>query len=349
MVQMKTKEFILQQVQKKRKISSAEIVSALGISRQTAAQHLRELANQKKLLKIGSTRGSFYQPYSKAKVRSLTRAKTFSGVRSVKNLQEDRVFREADLRMNLKRALSKGAHEIINYAFTEMLNNVIDHSKSKQVFFAIKVAEGKVYFNIQDHGIGVFESIRKKFHLGDHYEAVEHLLKGKQTTAPKKHSGEGIFFTSKISDRFSLESARLKLIVDNEREDTALVQRKRFMMGTEVQFMIKQRSAKRLKPLFDLYSNEEYEFDKTRVVVHLSKKEGEYISRSEAKRILIGLEKFKRILFDFKQVPAVGQSFADEIFRVYQKEHPETQFEIANAVPAVALMINRARSKTLQL
>ena len=46
------------------------------------------------------------------------------------------------------------------------------------------------------------------------------------------------------------------------------------------------------------------------------------LSRSEARRIMLGLEKFRDIELDFAGVKTVGQSFADEIFRVFKKQHP---------------------------
>ena len=338
---MKAKEFILKEVKKRGQLTSADVVQRLGISRQTAAQHFRELIFDKKLLKVGSTHKAYYIPYAAKKAAGSI--KVFSGVRLLHGLKEDEVFNETSLKMNLKKILSKNSFGIVNYAFTEMLNNAIDHAKAKKVFFNLKCERGVFTFLIEDHGIGVFESIRRKFNLKDHYEAVEHLLKGKQTTAPEKHSGEGIFFTSKISDKFLLSSAQLKLIFDNKDKESFLRKLDRPLKGTKVQFELNPKSRKSLKELFDAYSNEDYEFDKTKVTVHIAKKEGDYVSRSEAKRILFGLDKFKRIEFDFKHVKGIGQSFADEIFRVYQQQHPHVALSISNANSAIQFMIQRAQ------
>jgi len=57
------------------------------------------------------------------------------------------------------------------------------------------------------------------------------------------------------------------------------------------------------------------------------------ISRSQAKRILRGLEKhFKVITLDFTGVTLVGQGFVDEVFRVYKNQHPKMallQFDLS--------------------
>ena len=65
--------------------------------------------------------------------------------------------------------------------------------------------KGIFTFTVSDRGVGAFESVRKKFKMKNSFEAAEHLLKGKQTTAPERHSGQGIFFTSRIADHFALE------------------------------------------------------------------------------------------------------------------------------------------------
>lgn len=60
------------------------------------------------------------------------------------------------------------------------------------------------------------------------------------------------------------------------------------------------------------------------------------------KRILTGLEKHQRLTFDFRGVSMIGQAFADEIFRVYQKQNPGKELLFVNANEAVVGMILRA-------
>ena len=66
-----------------------------------------------------------------------------------------------------------------------------------------------------------------------------------------------------------------------------------------------------------------------------------YISRSQARRILVGLEKFESIILDFTRVPTVGQAFADEIFRVFKNKYPKKKIIAINTNEAVKFMINR--------
>jgi len=337
---MKTKQFILEHLRKHGVIRTRDIVQALHISRQTAHQHLQELILEGKLTKEGSTLRARYRPFSK---RLKVSAPSFSGVRKIRGLEEDRVYDEAELRLRLQQELSPEALKIARYAFTEMLNNAIAHSKAAEVEFQLSVGQGEFHFSIQDRGVGVFESIRKKFRLKDPFEAAEHLLKGKQTTDPQRHSGQGIFFTSKIADRFVLSSQKQRLITDAGRQDVFLEELRKSLRGTLVEFVLKQRTRKSLRGLFEEYSDEDYEFHKTRVTVRLSARQGGLVSRSEAKRILFGLEKFKQIVLDFSRVKGLGQGFADEVFRVFQKAHPKIRIEPVHMVPVVAYMVKRTQ------
>ena len=339
---MKTRELILEKAKSKDGITTSQVVKLTGISRQTIAEHFRKLIKEKKLIKTGSTHNAKYFLSDKKKI--IPQIPSFVREYFIQGLEEDKVFEEASLEMNLKKRLSTNAYKIINYAFTEMLNNAIDHSKAKKVQTCLKCLNENLEFEIVDHGIGVYENVCKKFKLKNHFEACEHLLKGKQTTDAKRHSGEGIFFTSKIADRFILRSSELELVIDNKLKDIFL-ENKKFVHGTKVKFVIKQKTRKNLSDLFKEYQNSDLEFDKTKlsVTISLFEKGGEYVSRSEAKRLLFGLEKFKRIVLDFKKVHGIGQGFADEIFRVFKILHPHIQIEGINMLPSVEFMIKRVQ------
>jgi len=82
--------------------------------------------------------------------------------------------------------------------------------------------------------------------------------------------------------------------------------------------------------------------DRTEIVVELSRFcEETLISRSQAKRIIRGLEKFNYIILDFKGVRLVGQGFVDEMFRVFAKKHPNVNICYINANDDVVFMVER--------
>ena len=70
----------------------------------------------------------------------------------------------------------------------------------------------------------------------------------------------------------------------------------------------------------------------------------DYISRSEAKRLVANLEKFREIVLDFRDVKSVGQGFADEVFRIFAQRHPAIKIATEDTNPVVAAMIRHARS-----
>ena len=341
---MSTKSIILEFVNNIGALTTNDVVLKLGISRQAAVRYLSALVAEGKIAKMGSTRSARYVsiPGTAGEVAAVV--SNFKATLRAESLEEDIVFNEVDARLGLKRGLSPKAYQIANFAFTEMLNNAIDHSRSEQIQVEASLQASHFSFEIRDRGIGVFENIRSKFNLRSHYEAIEHLLKGKQTTAAEKHSGQGIFFTSKAADRFHIRSAKTELVVDNTINDY-LIQTTREWSGSIVGFALKRRSRRDLKGIFDAYSNEDYEFDKTLIKVVLSSQGSGHISRSQAKRILFGLDKFKRIVLDFSKVNGVGQGFVDEIFRIFKRRYPDISLEPINMNEAVRFMVERGREE----
>jgi len=142
-------------------------------------------------------------------------------------------------------------------------------------------------------------------------EAIQNLLKGRLTTLPKLHSGEGIFFTSKVGSIFTLDSFGKELIIYNIINDLFLKNTEDITQGTKVFFEINTESQSRLNDVFREYTNQsgddELGFDKTDVYVKLYVKGGVHISRSQARRILSGLEKFNVVVMDYDKIPMIGQ------------------------------------------
>ena len=120
---------------------------------------------------------------------------------------------------------------------------------------------------------------------------------------------------------------------------------KRKKEGTKVEFSINIDSNLHLNDIFKKYTiPDKYGdsgFDKTEIKIKLYAFGGVFISRSQARRVLSGLDKFKLIVLDFDKVPLVGQAFADEIFRVFKNKYPEIKIESINTNEAVQFMIDR--------
>ena len=54
------------------------------------------------------------------------------------------------------------------------------------------------------------------------------------------------------------------------------------------------------------------------------------------------MEKFKKVILDFQGIEAIGQAFADEIFRVFVNKTPGTRITPINMTEAVQKMVIRA-------
>lgn len=332
MARRSVEEIVNRLLLKQGQFSSAEAVKALGISRQAAHKHLARMLANGMLTRTGSGRSARYLPPESAFHRFLGR----------RGLAEDEVW--ADVRRSIPRLADyPAASAIYGYAFTEMLNNAIDHSGSAdiEVHGRVDPFGGKAWFTIVDAGVGAFENVRRRFKLAGHLDAVEAISKGKVSTQPERHSGEGIFFTSKMGSTFSLRANDLAWIVDNARDDQWIAPAPA-ARGTTVDFEVSLATTVKMKDVFERYSHE-LEFDTSRVVIKLFERGGEYVSRSEAKRVLAGLERFREVSLDFHRVESVGQGFADEIFRVWARAHPKTKVVPERMNEVVAFMIERAR------
>ncbi len=214
---MNIAETILTVANKKKQFKTADILSALAhrVSRQTVALEIGKLVKAGKLLKGGSTRGAFYfLPQNLKNNGEQIKKKMLN-----KNLEEHRVFVELRDKSTAIKNLPENVFSIVQYGFDEMLNNAIEHSTSKNIEVQINKNMENISFIIRDFGIGAFRNIMKKRHLKSELEAIQDVLKGKVTTAPHAHSGEGIFFTSKVMDVFILESFGWRLRVDNLVDD----------------------------------------------------------------------------------------------------------------------------------
>jgi hypothetical protein len=56
-------------------------------------------------------------------------------------------------------------------------------------------------------------------------------------------------------------------------------------------------------------------------------------------------QRFEEVILDFSNVESIGPAFADEIFRVFTRQHPKITLQYANANEEVRKMIMRAQSQ----
>jgi anti-sigma regulatory factor (Ser/Thr protein kinase) len=235
--------------------------------------------------------------------------------------------------------------EAWQFGFTEMMNNAIDHSGGIVAVVRVRRTAGSTEMLLGDNGVGIFKKIQAALHLEDQRHAVLELAKGKFTTDPQRHSGEGIFFTSRIFDSFSIHSGGVFFFHRfGTPEDWVLEGSD--ISGTTVRMSLSNHTTRQVSDVFgQFHTADDFGFTKTVVPVRLAQYgDDKLVSRSQAKRVLARIQLFKSVIFDFEGVDSIGQAFADEIFRVFAKLHPAIDISAVNASPRVNQMIQHARA-----
>ena len=338
---MELRTLILNTIKKQGQVKTADIVGITGFSRAYAQRFLKNLADEGVIVLMGkANQANYISPAKKGAVKA--KPLSVRRIMTNKGISEDNVLRDIKEKSAIFQGVAGHVSSILDYSFTEILNNAIEHSTSEKIVVLIMRTATDIRFTVADAGIGIFNNIMKKKRLVASIDAIQDLLKGKETTAPEAHSGEGIFFTSKIADLLTIKSFEKKLIFDNAKHDI-YVKDVKPARGTRVDFVLGLRSKKKLADLFNKYTDESFQFSKTGVKVKLYHQNVDYVSRSQARRILVGMEKFKTIELDFKDVETIGQAFADEVFRIWQAGHKDVKFVIKDAGENVMLMIKRAK------
>lgn len=219
-----------------------------------------------------------------------------------------------------------------------MFNNAIDHSEATEI--DVHAWKNAVFTEVEisDNGIGIFKKIQRALHLSDENAAIVELAKGKFTTDSSKHSGEGIFFTSKMFDSFDIVSGHHSFL--KNRGSSA-------RPGTMVWMKLANDSVRHPQDIYNEFTDDDFKFEITKLPVRLAQYGGQnLVSRSQAKRIMSRMEKFKSGTLDFAGVDYIGQAFADQIFRVFRASHPDFELKYVNAEPEVAKMIRHVEGNT---
>jgi len=308
-----------------------------GCSRQAINKHLHRLVEEGAIVAYGKTRSTTYT------LASLVGwSKTFP---LDPQLTEDRVWRD-EVAPSLGK-LPENAIRIWQYGFTEMLNNAIDHSGGTEVRIQFEKTAASTEIALSDNGIGIFRKIQGAMGLMDERHAALELAKGKFTTDPQNHSGEGIFFSSRVFDGFQILSGGVYFSDEQSQKEDWILERTNPRAGTSVFMRLHNHTSRTLRKVFDTFASgdEDYGFTKTVVPVNLVQYgDDNLVSRSQAKRLLARFDRFKVVMLDFSGVHSIGQAFADEVFRVFRLRHPEVELVPFKANSEVRRMISRAES-----
>ncbi len=183
---------------------AALLVAEFGFSRQAANLYLAQLVSAGDLIPVGATKARVYRLAVKQE-----RAQGFDR----RGLSEDQAWRTVCA--PVAQGLAENVRDVWHYAMTEMINNAIDHSDSPQVHVAMRRTALHTQGFVVDDGEGIFLKIQRVLGLTDPRESILELAKGKLTTDPARHPGEGIFFSSKLFDAFDIHTGNLHFMHNN--------------------------------------------------------------------------------------------------------------------------------------
>jgi anti-sigma regulatory factor (Ser/Thr protein kinase) len=331
-------DFIVSHVQEHPSDIAKLAADRFGITRQAIHKHLRRLTDEGVIIADGNTRNRVYRSALKAGLGKVYQV--------ADKLSESSVWM-TDVRPLLEH-LPENVLDIWRHAFTEIFNNAIEHANGTRIQLMIVSTTAATEIWILDNGVGIFAKIKAALDLDDERHAVLELSKGKFTTAPDAHSGEGVFFTSRMFDQFDINSGDVHLSHEFEKKGDWIIEHEDCRNGTSVRMNLANQTSRTTTEVFDEFaSGEDYSFSKTVVPVRLAQYgDDKLVSRSQAKRLLAGLHRFEDVILDFAGVDDIGQAFADEVFRVFPSLHPEIEVAGVNANADVQRMISRARSVT---
>lgn len=310
---------------------------ALGVTRQTVGKTINNLIDRGYIEAHGNTSARTYK-------LGRNRAHIESFEMDSKNKLDEHVIWEKF--EHIFETLPKNVFDVCFYGFTEMVNNAIDHSDAAQLKVCASINDGEVDIMVHDYGEGIFKRIARLKGLSSEKESILELSKGKLTTDPDNHTGEGIYFTSRVFEHFYIYSSGHFFNHDKDSVHDFLLEHNHDVEGTIVEMQIRSDSNISQQQVFNEYAPaDEFSFSKTVVPIRLAIQGKEnLVSRSQAKRVLSSLDKFKIVMLDFSEIDTIGQAFADEIFRVFAKKHPSIVIHAINTNETVERWISRARS-----
>ena len=330
----RVRQFILDNVEEHPEDIARYTSDALNISSQAVNKHLQLMVKQQVFDASGATRNRRYRLHPQEVWERSYAIDT--------DAQEDVIWRTGIF--PVLGALPGNVIDIWQFGVTEMLNNAIHHSAGSVVHAKLTRTAGATEIWIHDDGVGIFKKVQQEMGLLDERHSVLELAKGKFTTDPQNHTGEGIFFSSRMFDKFTILSGEVYFSHSRDVPEDWILQSAP-SSGTSVWMVLKNNTAQTSKAVFDEFASEqeEYGFTRTIVPVELAQYgDAQLISRSQAKRLLVRIDRFKTVVMDFEGVETIGQSFADEIFRVFHNQHPGVELIPINTIEPVDQMIRRA-------
>ncbi len=305
------------------------LMQRLDIGRRRAGVLIRQLAAAQWLVAEGTPRKPAFRPGA---LRQVVMQYPLAG------LQEDLPWRR-DFAPCFD--LPPTVRHLAQHAFTELLNNAVDHSGGSQVTVSLRQTPLHLQLLVSDDGCGLFERIAQSFAIDDPQLAMFELSKGKLTSQPERHSGHGLFFASRLADIFDVHANHAAFQHRGWGDEAWRATRPTPRRGTSIYLAIALDTPRTLDEVLRANSRDTagYGFERTRVPLKLLGGSEMLMSRADARRVAARLTSFGQAEIDFSGIPAVGHGFADELFRVFRRGHPQVELLPTKMAPAVGAMV----------
>ncbi|MCW5667650.1 MAG: DUF4325 domain-containing protein [Piscinibacter sp.] len=310
------------------------LAERLQVGRRTARRRLDELVDAQWLVSTGTPRRPRHAP---GLLREVVRRYPLAGV-------DEHTAWARDFAPCV--ALPAELARIAQHAFTELVNNAIDHSGGTQVVVSMRQTASHLQLLVSDDGCGLYVRIGQCFGIEDPTRATLELAKGKLSSQPERHSGRGLYFVARLADVLDLHANRhafQRRTWDGGRWHATRAAADR---GTSVFVGIALDTPRRVDEVLRSHSlqGDGYAFECTRVPLQLlTGTQTGLESRAQARLAAERLARFARAELDFDGIDAVGHGFADELFRVFARAHPGTALVPVRAAPRVEAMIDAVR------
>lgn len=310
------------------------LMARLACSRRRATALLGKLVAMQWLLSSGTPRKPQYSP---GPLRQVVHRYPLVG------LQEDLPWR-CDFAPYF--TLPTPVQRMAQHAFTELVNNAIDHSGGSTVTVSMRQTPLQLQLLVSDDGCGVFKRIEQSFAITDPQLAMLELSKGKLTSLPDRHSGHGLFFTSRLADVFDIHANAAAFQHRAWEQRAWRTGKPAQRAGTSIYMAISLDTPRTLSEVLRAHSADAagYGFERTVVPLNLLDAGGQALaSRADAKRVASRLSVFRRAEIDFDGIADIGHSFADELFRVFSRDNPALELVPVGMCANVRAMVDSVR------
>jgi len=325
-------QWITAAARRKPQALDVELAARANVSLRTARRMLGRLVELNWLVREGSVRRPQWGP---GLLRQVVQRYELAG------LEEDLPW-SLDFAPHF--ALPPNVLRMVQHAFCELLNNAIGHSGGTHVTVSLRQTASQAQLLVSDNGMGLFERIAQSFSIASPALAMLELSKGKLTSQPERHTGEGLFFTSRLADVFDLHANDAAFQQRAWDERGWHPQRALRHTGTSIYAAFALDTPRTLDGVRSAYSVDAgpfgVEFNRTTVPLRLMTSAIEGLeSRAQARRVCARLGEFRRAEIDFGGVTSVGHAFADELFRVFGPAQHALELVPVNMTPAVAALV----------